>query len=96
MVGRGVPLRKIVYEVIKKTVPQFFPCYCNGRIDSCCMNGHKKEATIVSEELTAEERDILERFEKGELRPAPDLERELQLAREMARNTLNKIKRVNL
>ena len=60
------------------------------------MNGHKKEATIVSDELTAEERDILERFEKGELRPAPDLERELQLAREMARNTLNKIKRVSL
>ena len=50
----------------------------------------------MSDELTAEERDILERFEKGELRPAPDLERELQLAREMARNTLNKIKRVNL
>ena len=60
------------------------------------MNGHKKEATIVSEELNEEERDILERFEKGELRPAPDLERELQLAREMARNTLNRIKRVSL
>ena len=50
----------------------------------------------MSYELTAEERDILERFEKGELRPTPDLERELQVAREMARNTLNKIKRVNL
>ena len=60
------------------------------------MNGHKKEATIVSDDLTEEERDILERFEKGELRPAPDLERELQLAREMARNTLNRIKRVSL
>ena len=50
----------------------------------------------MSEELTEEERDILERFEKGELRSVPDLEHQLQAAREMARNTLNKIKRVNL
>ena len=50
----------------------------------------------MSDELTAEERDILERFEKGELHSVPDLERELQLAHEMARNTLNKIKRVSL
>ena len=46
--------------------------------------------------MNAEEIDILERFERGGLHPAPDVDRELQLAREAARRTFNKTKRVNL
>ena len=42
-------------------------------------------------ELTDEERDILERFERGELRPAPDAEREMEMARQAARNTLDEL-----
>lgn len=38
-------------------------------------------------DLTAEERDILERFERGELRRPPDAERQMRLAREAARKT---------
>ena len=44
----------------------------------------------------AEERDILERFERAELRTSPGAEREIELARQAARNTFNKTKRVNL
>ena len=40
-------------------------------------------------ELTEEERDILERFERGELRRSPDAEREMEIALLAARNTLN-------
>ena len=50
------------------------------------MNGH----------MDAEERDILDRFEKDELRPAPGAELEMAAARELARNTFSKTKRVNL
>ena len=50
----------------------------------------------MSNELNAEERDILERFERDEIRPAPDAEREIDLARQAARNTFNKTRRVNL
>ena len=46
--------------------------------------------------MSAEERDILDRFERGELRSGPDLEREAEVARQAARNTFNKTKRVNL
>ena len=46
--------------------------------------------------MSAEERDILDRFERGELRPAPDADREAEFARRAARNTFNKTKRVNL
>ena len=42
---------------------------------------------MVKDKLSDEERDILERFERGELRPARDAERETDLAREAARNT---------
>ena len=52
--------------------------------------------TVVNNELNSEERDILERFEKNEIRPAPDAEQELDLARQAARNTFNKTRRVNL
>lgn len=46
--------------------------------------------------LDAEERDILDRFESGELRAASDADTEMARAREAARNTFNKTRRVNL
>ena len=60
--------------------------------------GHERlqEEDIVSKELSAEERDVLERFERDELRSAADAEHEAELARQAARNTFNKTKRVNL
>ena len=50
----------------------------------------------MNDELSAEERDVLHRFERDELRTAPDAEREIEAARQAARNTFNKTKRVNL
>ena len=46
--------------------------------------------------MTDEEREILDRFERDELRSIPEAEREMELARRMARNTFNKTRRVNL
>ena len=46
--------------------------------------------------MTDEEREILDRFERDELRPIPEAEREMELARQVARNTFNKTRRVNL
>ena len=46
--------------------------------------------------MTNEEREILERFERDELRSIPEAEREMELARRMARNSFNKTRRVNL
>ena len=50
----------------------------------------------MNETLDPEERDILESFEAGELRPVADVAREIEIAREAARNTFNKTRRVNL
>ena len=50
----------------------------------------------MSNELDSEERDILERFERDEIHPAPDAEREIDIAPQAARNTFNKTRRVNL
>ncbi len=50
----------------------------------------------MNDELSAEERDVLDRFERDGLRTAPDAEREIEAARQAARNTFNKTKRVNL
>ena len=50
----------------------------------------------MNNNLNSEERDILERFERDEIRPAPDAEQEIDLARQAARNTFNKTRRVNL
>ena len=50
----------------------------------------------MTDRLSAEERDILERFERGELQSVPNLDDEIQAAREAARHTFNKTKRVNL
>ncbi len=49
----------------------------------------------MNDTMDQEERDILESFEAGELRPSPDADREIEAAREAARNTLNKTRRVN-
>ncbi len=50
----------------------------------------------MKDSLSVEERDILNRFEGGELRSTPGAEREIEIARRSARNTFNKTKRVNL
>lgn len=50
----------------------------------------------MNDKMSAEEQDILDRFERGELRSAPDAEREIEMARQSARNTFNKTRRVNL
>ena len=50
----------------------------------------------MNDAMDPEERDILESFEAGELRPSPDATREIEVAREAARNTFNKTRRVNL
>ena len=51
---------------------------------------------MTNHDLDAEEQDILDRFERGELRPAPDAAREMEAAREAARSTFKKTRRVNL
>ena len=50
----------------------------------------------MKENLNPEEREILDLFERGELQPVADVERELEAARQAARNTFNKTRRVNL
>ena len=46
-----------------------------------------EEAAIVNDNMNAEERDILERFERDELPSAPGAEREVKEAHQAARNT---------
>ena len=50
----------------------------------------------MSGQLNTEEREILEKFERGELRRAAGAEIEAAAAREAARTTFNKTRRVNL
>ncbi len=50
----------------------------------------------MTDKMSAEERDILDRFERDELFTAHSAEREIETARQAARNTFNKTKRVNL
>ena len=47
-------------------------------------------------ELSKEEREILDLVERDELVPVPDVDRQIEFARQAARNTFNKTKRVNL
>ncbi len=51
---------------------------------------------MTHHDMDAEERDILDRFERGELRPAPDADREMEEARVAAHNTFKKTRRINL
>ena len=50
----------------------------------------------MKHQLNAEEREILEHFERGELTPAAGAQREMEAAQLAARNTFNKTRRVNL
>ncbi len=50
----------------------------------------------MSEKLSPEEREILDQFEQQALHPVADVDHELEIAREAARNTFNKTRRVNL
>ena len=50
----------------------------------------------MNDKMSTEERDILDRFQRDELRCAPGAEQEIETARQAARNTFNKTKRVNL
>ena len=51
---------------------------------------------MVKSKMSTEETEILEKFERGELRTASNVEYELDQARQAARNTFNKTRRVNL
>ena len=46
--------------------------------------------------LDAEEKDILESYERGEWRPIKNPKAEIKKLREYARNTLQKDKRINI
>ena len=46
-------------------------------------------------ELTAEERDILEKFERNELPPIPNAEQEKEHVRQAARNTMKRMESAN-
>ena len=50
----------------------------------------------MNDKMSSEERDILDRFQLDELRSASGAEPEIEAARQAARNTFNKTKRVNL
>ena len=50
----------------------------------------------MRDNLTKEERDILESFERGEWESVPDLENRKEEVKEYARATLRKDKRVNI
>ena len=50
----------------------------------------------MNDKMSAEERDILDGFERGELRSAPDAEGEIEMALQSARKPFNKTRRVNL
>ena len=58
--------------------------------------GSQEEAILVKSQLNAEEREILEHFERGELTAASEAQREMETAQHAARNTFNKTRRVNL
>ena len=51
---------------------------------------------MMKDAMTDEEQEILEKFEAGELVSTPGAETEMQAARQAARNTCNKTRRVNL
>ncbi len=50
----------------------------------------------MNESLDREEMEILEQYERGEFKSVPNMEQAIEWAREAARNTLKKTKRVNL
>ena len=50
----------------------------------------------MANRLNAEEREILEQAERGELVRVPNFKQELEYAQQAARNTINKTRRVRL
>jgi len=58
--------------------------------------GLQEGEVIVKDRLNAEEREILEKFERDELRPAKRVDREIAVAPQAASNTFKKTRRVNL
>lgn len=50
----------------------------------------------MKDNLNAEERNILDRFKRGELSSVSDVDREIQTARRAANRTFLKTRRVNL
>ena len=50
----------------------------------------------MNDQLDSEEREILEKFERGALRSARGAESEMETARQAARSTFHKTRRVNL
>lgn len=52
--------------------------------------------THVENDFSKEERELLELVDRGELVRVPKVEQEVEHARQAARNTFNKTKRVNL
>ena len=68
-------------------------CSTFGRLGNA---GLSEEAIVVNDRLNSEEREIVEKFERGELRPARGPEREMETARRAARSTFNKTRQVNL
>ena len=51
---------------------------------------------MMKDSMTEEEREILEAFERGDLVSMPGAEGEMEAARQAAKNTFNKTRRVNL
>ena len=47
-------------------------------------------ASAVSQKLSPEEREILEQFDRRALHPVADVEYELEMARQAARNTFRR------
>ena len=47
----------------------------------------------MHDQLNSEEREILEKFERDELRRASGADREMQIARRAARHTITRIRR---
>ena len=58
--------------------------------------GLSEEEVIVSDQLNTEEREILVKFKRDELKSASGADREMEIAPWAARNTFNKTRRVNL
>ncbi len=54
-----------------------------------------KEASTVTDKLSADERDFIEGFERGEWQSVANLNGEVQAVRAAARQTFNKTKRVD-
>lgn len=60
------------------------------------MRRRSEKAITMNQPMNAEEREILEKFERGDLLSAAGAEDEMKTARQAARNTFNKTRRVNL